>query len=153
MRTRMDKSGRNMAFFKLDDFSGSCECIMFGKIFSEVGELIFPESTIMVIGKLESSGDAVKLHADEVIALNEVAGKFTKSLGILMDLDKHSEQTVLEVKLIFEKYSGKIPVLIYVKTNGSSKRYLVENRVNINELLINDLQKILGEDAVAFQTM
>jgi DNA polymerase III subunit alpha len=103
IRTRMDKSGRNMAFFTLDDFSGSCECIMFGKVYAEVGELIVPESTIMVIGKLESSGDAVKLHAEEAIALNEVSGKFTKSLGILMDFNKHNEKTVQEIKSIFEK--------------------------------------------------
>ncbi|MCB0742593.1 MAG: DNA polymerase III subunit alpha [Ignavibacteriae bacterium] len=152
IRTRMDKSGRNMAFFKLDDFSGSCECIMFGKVYAEVGELIVPESTIMVMGKLESSGDSVKLHAEDVIALSEVAGKFTKSLGILMDVEKHTPETVLKIKTIFEKYSGTVPVVIYVRTNGSSKRYLIDNKISINDHLILGLQNLLGEDAIAYQT-
>ncbi|MCB0747585.1 MAG: DNA polymerase III subunit alpha, partial [Ignavibacteriae bacterium] len=152
IRTRMDKSGRNMAFFKLDDFSGSCECIMFGKVYAEVGELIVPESTIMVMGKLESSGDSVKLHAEDVIALSEVAGKFTKSLGILMDVEKHTPETVLKIKTIFEKYSGTVPVVIYVRTNGSSKRYLIDNKISINDHLILSLQNLLGEDAIAYQT-
>ncbi|MCB9247200.1 MAG: DNA polymerase III subunit alpha [Ignavibacteriales bacterium] len=152
IRTRMDKSGRNMAFFKLDDFSGSCECIMFGKVYAEVGELIVPESTIMVMGKLESSGDSVKLHAEDVIALSEVAGKFTKSLGILMDVEKHTPETVLKIKTIFEKYSGTVPVVIYVRTNGSSKRYIIDNKISITDHLILGLQNLLGEDAIAYQT-
>ena len=32
VKTKLDKSGKQMAFFKLDDFSGSCECLTFSKI-------------------------------------------------------------------------------------------------------------------------
>ncbi|MFZ1291742.1 MAG: OB-fold nucleic acid binding domain-containing protein, partial [Melioribacteraceae bacterium] len=153
IRTRMDKSGKNMAFFTLDDFTGSCECIMFGKIYSELGSLIVPESTIMVIGKLESSGDAVKLHAEDAIPLDKVAKKFTKSLGILFDTEKHNPDTVKKVKSIFNKNEGNIPVLVYVKINGSSKRFIINNKVSINESLVKNLHELLGDDAVAFQTM
>jgi DNA polymerase-3 subunit alpha len=152
-RTRMDKSGRNMAFFKLDDFSGSCECIMFGKIFSDYGDLIVPESTIMVLGKLESSGDAVKLHVEEVIDLAKAAEKFTKSIGLLVEIEKHSEQTILDLKNIFENNSGNIPVIIYLKKNGASKRFLVDYKINLSEKFIVELQKLLGEDSIAYQTM
>ncbi|MBK7105854.1 MAG: DNA polymerase III subunit alpha [Ignavibacteriae bacterium] len=153
IRTRMDKSGKNMAFFTLDDFTGSCECIMFGKIYSEIGSLIVPESTIMVIGKLESSGDAVKLHAEDAISLDKVAQKFTKSLGILFDSEKHNPETVKKVNSLFNKNEGNIPVLVYVKINGSSKRFIINNKISINESLIKNLYELLGEDAVAFQTM
>ncbi len=152
IRTRMDRSGKNMAFFTLDDFTGSCECIMFGKIYSEVGSLIVPESTIMVLGKLESNGDSIKLHAEDAISLSEVAGKFTKSLGILLDLEKHTPDTVMQIKSVFEKYSGNIPVIIYVKTNGSSKRFIVNDKVKINDGLILSLQDLLGEESIAYQT-
>ena len=153
IRTRMDKSGKNMAFFTLDDFSGSCECIMFGKAYGELGSLIVPESTIMVIGKLESSGDAVKLHADDAISLDKVAQKFTKSIGILFDEEKHTPDTVKKIKAIFDKNDGKIPVWVYVKINGSSKRYIIQNKVSVNEKLIQKLYEFLGEDSVALQTM
>ncbi|MCB0729833.1 MAG: DNA polymerase III subunit alpha, partial [Ignavibacteriae bacterium] len=153
LRTRIDKSGRNMAFFKLDDFTGSCECIMFGKVYSEYGELIVPESTIMVLGKLESSGDAVKLHAEEVIDLSKAAEKLTKGIGILIDIEKHDESTITEIKQVFEKNSGNIPIVIYLRTNGTSKRFIINYKVKLNNELLEDIKKILGEDSIAYQTM
>jgi DNA polymerase III subunit alpha len=153
LRTRMDKSGRNMAFFKLDDFSGSCECIMFGKIFSEFGELIVPESTIMVMGKLESSGDAIKLHAEEVIDLSKVADKLTKSIGLLMDLEKHTDETISELKMILEANDGDVPVIIYVRTNGTSKRFIINYKIKLSDKFLQDIQNLLGEESIAYQTM
>jgi len=153
LRTRIDKSGRNMAFFKLDDFSGSCECIMFGKIYSEYGELIVPESTIMVMGKLESSGDAVKLHADEVVDLSKAAEKLTKSIGILLNIEKHTEKTITQLKSILEDNSGDIPLIIYLRTNGASKRFIVNYKVKLIDSFIDAIQDLLGEDSIAYQTM
>jgi DNA polymerase-3 subunit alpha len=153
VRTRIDKSGRNMAFFKLDDFSGSCECIMFGKIFSEFGELIEPESTIMVMGKLESSGDAIKLHVDEVIDLAKAAEKLTKSIGILIDIDKHTDETVSELKKIFEANDGNIPVIVYIRTNGTSKRFIVDHKIKLTDAFIASVQNLLGDESIAYQTL
>jgi len=153
VRTRIDRSGRNMAFFTLDDFTGSCECIMFGKIFSECGDLIIPESTIMVIGKLESSGDAVKLHAEEVIDLSKAAQKLTKNIGILIDIEKHNKETINQIKSIFENEEGDIPVILYVKTNGKSKRYLIDKKIKISNKFVMNIHKLLGEDSIAYQTL
>ena len=153
VRTRMDRSGRNMAFFKLDDFSGSCECIMFGKIYSECGELIVPESTVMVMGKLESSGDAVKLHAEEVIDLSKAAEALTKSIGILVDIEKHTENTISKIKKVFTENEGNIPVIIYIKTNGTAKRFIIDYKIKLSDKFIASIQEICGEEAIAYQTL
>ena len=75
-----------MVFFKLDDFSGSCECLMFSKVYKTCEDLIIPESTILVTGKLESSGDAVKLHVDEALNLDDVKQKLTKRIGVIVEI-------------------------------------------------------------------
>lgn len=152
LRTRMDKSGRNMAFFTLDDFTGSCECIMFGKVYSQFTDLIVPESTIMVMGKLESSGDAVKLHAEDVISLDEAAAKLTKHLGILINAEKHSAQIIDKLKILFEKYTGNIPVIIFLKDDGNSKKFMLDYKVKIENNFIDEIKNILGEDCIAYQT-
>ena len=71
LKTKIDKSNRKMAFFKLDDFSGSCECLMFSKVYENYGKFIQEEECVLIIGKPESSGDAIKLHIDKVIPLQE----------------------------------------------------------------------------------
>ena len=153
VRTRMDRSGRNMAFFKLDDFSGSCECIMFGKVYSECGELIVPESTIMVMGKLESSGDAVKLHAEEVIDLSKAAETLTKSIGLLVDIENHNEQTISEMREIFLKHEGNLPVITYIRINGSAKRFIIDNKIKLSAEFISEIQNLLGDESIAYQTL
>jgi len=55
-----------MAFFTLDDFSGSCEALMFSKVYEKCGRYLEEEKCIFIIGKTESSGDAIKLHIDDV---------------------------------------------------------------------------------------
>lgn len=153
LRTRIDKSGRNMAFFKLDDFTGSCECIMFGKVYSEHGELIVPESTIMVMGKLESSGDAIKLHAEDVLDLSKAAQKLTKSVAILLDIENHNDKTIQQLKNLFEANPGNITVVLYLRTNGSSKRFILDYKISISHSLVEDIKNLLGDESIAFQTM
>ncbi|MEE9430280.1 MAG: DNA polymerase III subunit alpha [Melioribacteraceae bacterium] len=152
LKTKMDKAGRNMAFFKLDDFSGSCECLMFGTSFSKCGENIFPESTVMIVGKLESSGDAVKLHAEDAILLKDVAVKLTKRLGLLVSLEEHTENSIQKLKELFTKYSGETPIVLVVRQNGSSKKFFINDKIKISNDLISGIQNILGSDSIAYQT-
>lgn len=149
---KTDKSGKKMAFFKLDDYSGSCDCLMFSKVFAKYGELISPESTIMVKGKLESSGDMVKLHVDEAMPLSEVRAKFTKRVGIIIDSENHNQETIAELKNIFEQNEGKYPVNMLVKNNSSDREFSIEYKVNLSDKFIEDTKKLLGDDSIIFFT-
>lgn len=147
---KIDRSGKQMAFFKLDDFTGSCECLMFSKVFKDYGELITLESTILVKGKLESSGDAVKLHVEEAYPLNEVKNKFTKRLGLILDSSQHNAEIIDRIKELLEFYEGNIPILICIKDNGNLREFTVDYRVSLNDEFIDKLREILGGDNVQF---
>jgi DNA polymerase-3 subunit alpha len=149
---KTDRQGRQMAFFKLDDFSGSCDCLMFSKSFSEFSELITPESTILIKGKLESSGDAIKLHVDEAISLDAVKSKLTKRIGIILDSSLHDEYVINLIKMLMEENEGKIPVLICVKDNGSIREFAIDNKVNLTETFIESIKKLLGDESLIYFT-
>jgi DNA polymerase-3 subunit alpha len=149
---KTDKQGRQMAFFKLDDFSGSCDCLMFSKSFSEYSELIRPESTILIKGKLESSGDAIKLHVDEAISLDAVKSKLTKRIGIILDSSLHDEFVINLIKMLMEENEGKIPVLICVKDNGTIREFAIDNKVNLTETFIESIKKLLGDESLIYFT-
>jgi len=150
VRTKIDKAGRKMAFFKLDDFSGSCECLTFSKVYSECENLIEPESTIMVTGKLESSGDAVKLHVDVVNSLDTVKEKFTKGIGIILDRAIHADNIIGEIKKIMEKHEGSIPVSICLKENGMTREFYIANKIALSSEFISKIKKLLGEESVVY---
>lgn len=149
-RTKMDKRGNNMAFFTLDDFSGSCECLMFSKVYAKCEDLILPESTILVKGMLESSGDAIKLHVEEAMALSEVKFKLTKSLGIIVDSSVHTKEKMLLLKNILDEHPGKNQVIVALKDNGNNREFLISSKVTVTDELVNKIIQLLGEDTVRF---
>jgi len=150
VRTKIDKSGKKMAFFKLDDFTGSCECLMFSKVFAHYENLIELESTILVSGKLESSGDTAKFHVDEAYPLNEVKQKFTKRIGLILDSTIHQVNLVTTIKQIMEEYEGTIPVIVCVKENGSMREFHINYKISLNSEFISKVKKLLGEESVVY---
>ncbi|MFH1194517.1 MAG: DNA polymerase III subunit alpha [bacterium] len=150
VKTKIDKSGKTMAFFKLDDFSGSCECLMFSKIFNDYGRYIEPESTVLVKGKLESSGDAVKLHAEEVMQLSDAKYKLTKTLLLNIDSDEQNESVILKLKEIISQNPGNVLFLISVRNNGDVRSFYLENKIELSDKLIQSLNKLFGEDAIKY---
>ena len=152
LKTKIDKSNRQMAFFKLDDFSGSCECLMFSKIYEEYGKYIQEEECVLIIGKTESSGDAIKLHIDKVIPLQETKTELTESLKICIDKRRHSLEKITELKNILNSSEGSTPLYIDLVNNGSKPhRFTLKNkRVGLTDQLIQDITNCLGEDSLSF---
>lgn len=151
-RTKIDRANNQMVFFKLDDFSGSCECLMFSKIYKEYGECIKEEATILVKGRLESSGDAVKLHVDEAMPLDEARGKLTKKLLLYTHVEKHNQETITRLKGILENHPGSVPVILCVRNNGKLRDFYLDYKVELNNILIEKISKLLGENSIRFST-
>ncbi len=150
LRTKIDKSGKKMAFFKLDDLTGSCECLMFSKAYFEYESIIEPESTVLIVGKLESSGDAIKLHAHEAYSLSEVKTKLTKKLAVIIDQSMHGSSTITELKKIFESNEGNIPVFIRFKENGSFHDYGIDYKVKLTDVLLMSISNLVGEENLIY---
>ncbi len=152
LKTKIDKSGRTMAFFTLDDFSGSCEALMFSKSFEEYGKYVKEEECVFIIGKPESSGDAVKIHIDKIIPLEEAREKFTESININIDKRKNSPESIIELKPILLKHKGNIPLYFHLYTNGSKpKKFLARDyRIKLSDNFISSVTNILGEDSLFF---
>ncbi len=152
LKTKIDKSNRPMAFFKLDDFSGSCECLMFSKVYEEYGKYIQEEECVLMIGTTESSGDAVKLHIDKVIPLQETKNELTESIKINIDKKRHPVEKISELKDILDHNEGGIPLYVDLINNGSKPaRFTIKNkRIKVSDQLIDDITRCLGDDCIAY---
>lgn len=152
VRTKIDRSGRQMAFFKLDDFTGSCECIMFSKVFAVCMNLIVEESTILIKGTVESSGDAIKLNAEEVYPLEEVKQKLTKTVAFILDSEIHNENVVIELRKIFEQHTGAMPAYIRIKENGRIRNFYLDYKVELSEEFLDKVCELIGPENVQYLT-
>jgi DNA polymerase-3 subunit alpha len=155
LKTKFDKAGRTMAFFKLDDLTGSCECLMFSKAYDEFGKFVEDEEAIFAIGNLESSGDAVKMQINKVIPMKKIANELTESLKLQISKDKISSEKLSELKNILVNHEGSIPVFIKLTENGIDKGKLFslqEIRVKITSELLKSLTSLLGEESLILKS-
>jgi DNA polymerase-3 subunit alpha len=153
LKTKIDKAGKTMAFFTLDDLSGSCECLMFGKIYEQYGKYIEEEACIFIVGKPESSGDAIKLHIEKVMSPEEARKLFTESIIINLDKEKNNVDTLKTLKAVLNKHKGNLPFFIHLFDGGVRPRIFEFNnlRLQLSDGLIEELTRIVGEDAITFK--
>ncbi|HCY76174.1 MAG TPA: DNA polymerase III subunit alpha [Ignavibacteriales bacterium] len=155
LKTKFDKAGRSMAFFKLDDLTGSCECLMFSKAYDEFGKFVEDEEPIFAVGNLESSGDAVKMQVNKVIPIKKVASELTESLKLIISKEKITTEKLYELKNIFAGSEGNTPVFIHLLENGSDKGKLFtlkEIRIKITSEFLKALANLLGDESVILKS-
>ncbi|MGB5847016.1 MAG: OB-fold nucleic acid binding domain-containing protein, partial [Ignavibacteriaceae bacterium] len=150
LRTKIDKAGKTMAFFTIDDFSGSCECLMFSKVYDDFGNFLKEEEPVFILGDLESSGDTVKIHVNKVLPMEIARNELAQSVKIIIDKEKNSVEQLSTLKSILQKYDGKLPVFIHLNNNGSRGKLfsLEQYRVSLNEKLIQDVRNLFGNDSI-----
>ncbi|MCL5031562.1 MAG: DNA polymerase III subunit alpha [Bacteroidetes bacterium] len=151
LKTKIDKAGGTMAFFTLDDFSGSCEALMFSKVYEKCGTYLQEEKCIFIIGKTESSGDAIKLHIDDVFPLEEAREKFLQSVKIIFDQDKNYIDKISSLKNILVRHKGNAPLYIHLETKSSKPRlfFLKDYRIKLTNEFISEVTELIGEDSIS----
>ena len=151
LRTKIDRAGKDMAFFKLDDFSGSCECLIFSKVYEKCYKSLSEENVVFVVGKLESSGDAIKLQVENLLSMEAAREELVQSVKIFIDRGKNIAEEIIQLKKILHKYEGTLPVYIHLNGNGSKPKLfsLPEYRAKVSEGFIKDVITLLGEDSIS----
>ncbi|MBZ0182334.1 MAG: DNA polymerase III subunit alpha [Melioribacteraceae bacterium] len=152
VRTKIDKKNNTMAFFKIDDLSGSCECMAFSKVFKDCSEYVKEEATVLVNGKIESSGDSVKIVVEELIPLDEAKSKMTRRFGVLLDSEKHTDEQIKEFKIIIDSYEGNLPIKLMVNDSGVQRIFHLNQKVKLNDEFIQKVENLFGEDSIRYLT-
>jgi DNA polymerase-3 subunit alpha len=153
VKKKIDKRNNTMAFLSLEDFTGRGECIVFADTYAKFQSLLQPDEMIMVIGKGEVNGDVLKILVNEVVPLEKVREKFTKSVTLSITLGKVEENTVSRLREIFEEHKGSCPCYINVRDADAvlrfhTRRYAIEP----SKSFLEDVQKALGPECVHFNS-
>ncbi|MFZ5648405.1 MAG: OB-fold nucleic acid binding domain-containing protein, partial [Bacillota bacterium] len=133
------KKGDPMAFASLEDLTGSMEVVFFPKVYREYQKLIQNDEVVMIRGKATSSGEEVKILAEEVQPLNK------KVIGDLyLRLDDVTPEILDNIKIILRSYPGNSRVFLYFEKEKRLKQISKENWVDIAGPLLGELRKLLG---------
>ncbi len=167
-RTQLTKSNQMMAFLTVEDRSGSMELVVFPKILSQYGSLLYEGSVISVLGtvscrededskvlinsveKVEKSSESDSVCAqsvqDESAEKEPVDIKFAKSLYLKVDT-KDGELFKKACNLI-GIFDGTTPVYFYLEQDQKVLRAPTNLWVDLNDVLISELENQLGKGNV-----
>ncbi|MCH7879214.1 MAG: DNA polymerase III subunit alpha, partial [candidate division Zixibacteria bacterium] len=85
---KVDKRGNQMAFATLEDFTGATELVCFSDCYEKSKALISLGRLALVIGRLTTKeGEAPKILANEIVALEEIIERFDCQLVIKVAQD------------------------------------------------------------------
>ncbi len=145
---RYTKSGDAMAFFQLEDLEKSVEVLAFPGLMAEAGGLIRSDAVLLVEGKINNSGDDVKIRASRI---TEPDLQANTDLRLTVPATALSRGTVEKLRDILSNHPGPAPVFIRMETNGHSKvlRFDDQHRVELSSTLYADIRNLLGADSVA----
>ena len=143
------RNNEKMCFLSLEDLQGTMEIIVFPKIMEQCSAFLDEEAVVLVKGRANVSADGeAKVIAASVTPLMEEKDE-NKPASLWLKQAAGNEMPLVWITAILEKYKGDTPVYIYEE---KTKRKMKADRkfwVTLEEGLLEELRKLLGEKNVA----
>jgi len=139
------RSGDLMAFYTLEDLEGSVEVVVFPKVYARYGKDIQNDIVLMVIGRLSSRDEEVKILCDEIIPLS------AKRVSIKLNGVGNQDTVLKHLKHILQAHPGNLPVYLHL---AQKDRVILIDRqywVNDSRELVEEIEALLGGDSVRFK--
>ncbi|HXL04779.1 MAG TPA: DNA polymerase III subunit alpha [Bacillota bacterium] len=103
-------TGQPMAFFTLEDLTGSIDVVAFPRVYEESSSFISEDSIVLVQGRLELREDDTKLIANAILPFSQDA------VVIPIDADNITKGGLQKLKKKLQDNPGEIPVFIRIAT-------------------------------------
>ena len=143
------KKNDPMAFFTLEDKTGSIEVLVFPKVMPIAVPYLDSDGVIRVTGKISYKDGEAKLIANEIkelpndelyfMAIHELESQ--KQLIIHLP-DIKNQSTLHEIKKLLEANPGQAPVFLNVGTGGDANTIKTKTSVRITKELVQKLRSI-----------
>jgi DNA polymerase-3 subunit alpha len=157
MNTKKARNGNSRyARFKLEDFSGNVECVMWPDDYVKYKDLVVEDKICFVGGIVEKKTDEPILQVTRVITMEQGQLERTTGLVLLLDLTQNEDEDMrrLEsIKTVLGRSRGNLPVFLHIR-DGAGKwlRMKASDDLRVNPTTLNkaDLETILGAGRAEF---
>ncbi|MFC1563236.1 DNA polymerase III subunit alpha, partial [candidate division KSB1 bacterium] len=147
----LDKNNKTMAFITIEDLTGSAEIILFSDTFNKYSNILNNDSMVFITGNISTKNqNNVKIICQEVTPIEEAADKYTKYIMLRFKTDNINKTILKNIEDEIKKYDGKCNIYFEVNTKNGEKLTLQSQKykVSLNNKLISNLKKILGNENV-----
>ncbi len=151
MKTQLDKKGQMMAFFTLEDFAGSIECLCFSDPYRRFAAVIQTDALLLLGGRLSTrEGERPKLILQNVIPLAECRQGSVIDLHVTLTPEQISAGVMDEMEGLIDRYDRGNGILFVYYPVGDRTVKIKSNRARVeaSRELVRTLRELLGTDAV-----
>ena len=152
-RERPYKSGNGrMAFITIEDLHGTCEVLVFAKVYEACEELIKGDDPLWVQGTVQVEGDDnIKMRASQIERLADARGRSTKNIDIEVPVYELNEDRLVQLKEILTQCRGSVPAKLTIVNPEVSETVIALPeylRVNPSDELLSRVDGLFGRPVV-----
>jgi DNA polymerase-3 subunit alpha len=137
-------SGNPYGAVTLEDFTGELNVMVMGKTYVENRELLKPDQTVSVRGRVSHRDEEIGLQAFEFQVLD--IGRAQGGTLQLAIRESMATRTLLEkLNSVLSAHPG--PVEVQIKL-GETRHFVLPHRVSVGPELFGELKSLLGADSV-----
>jgi DNA polymerase-3 subunit alpha len=155
LRPLKTRKGDRMCVFTLDDAHGSIEVVVFPDTFQRYGELADNGRMVVVKGKFERDDESARMLASEIMPVDMLREKLTKSVEIHLSTPPHDRSTFLKLWDVLAQHKGDRPIALDLAVRD--RQLLVKTdvnpqiRVRPSARLVEDVERVCGEGSVTLR--
>ena len=168
VKKKVTKSDTTMAFVDLEDITGSIEVIVFPKTLIQNSPLIAEGNVVVIKGRLDVRDDEPPKLICEFISTPENAQKEQaqhvknaeaiqeqtvkkKRIGLFLRFSSEGCPEQLQAEKLLAIFEGRTPLYYYFADKKEYRNMPFERFVDVNEPLLDELKKVLGEENVVLR--
>ena len=147
LKRRRTKAGDWMATFTLEDASGHIECVVFPKLYAQIGEGLVEEDAVVASGRADNAEGTPRLMVEELVALEAARARAIEGLTVHIDTSQVSDATLGRLQELLADKPGDVPLYFEVIKNNRFRIVLRAEdgrKVKADRELVTEVCKILG---------
>jgi DNA polymerase-3 subunit alpha len=113
-RTQVVRSGpnegRRMAFFQLEDFAGTVECVVFTRAYAELADLITADRIVFVEGRVDRTREDPTIQIDRIVPVEDAPREMAQ--GVLVRLERADPPALDRLKAAVTEAPGALPLVL-----------------------------------------
>lgn len=139
------KTGKMMAFFRLEDMFGNVEIIVFPKDFEKYRSAIIDDAKVFVRGRVNvTDGDGAKVICESITSFENMPSDLWIRFA---DKEQYNEMSE-EIDKLLRASDGRDNVILYLTKEKQKKQLPASRSVYANEELLSSLRALLGDENV-----
>ena len=161
VRKKITKNDSTMAFLNVEDTTGGIEVIVFPKTLMDKPAMFFEGNILLLHGRVSMREDEdTKIICEAVEpcpsekTLSEIktepVQEKKKAKGLFLRFDTSDTPQIECCRKLLAIFDGNTPLYYYYSDSKEYKRNPIMQGIDVNNVLLRELRKILGESNVIF---